>query len=252
MAKLIDIVQFANEYLDSARFSDYCPNGLQVQGIEEVKKIVSGVSCSLEFFSKAKDSGADLVLVHHGLIWGSQPLTITGNFGKRISYLIQNDISLLAYHLPLDAHNIVGNNQQVANRLNLTDREEFALYKGKNIGVIGYLEEAVDWNSFLETTSKVFISKPISYNFGAETIKKVAVVTGGAAGQIMDASDSDCDVFITGEVSESTLHLSKEEKINFIAAGHYNTEKFGVQALGDLLSNEMNIEHEFIDIPNAV
>lgn len=252
MANLKDIVQFSNEYLDSMRFADYCPNGLQVEGKGEVKKIVSGVSCSLEFFSKAQDANADLLLVHHGLIWGSHPQTLTGNFGKRISYLMKNDLSLLAYHLPLDAHPIVGNNHRVADRLNLVNREEFALYKGKNIGVIGYLEESVDSDDFLDNVSKIFMTNPLYYDFGSDEIKKVAVVTGGAAGQIMDASESDCDVFITGEVSESTLHLAQEEEINFIAAGHYNTEKFGVQALGDLLAKEMNIEHEFIDVPNAV
>ncbi len=252
MAKLKAILSFANDLLKSDQFTDYCPNGLQVEGKSDVTHITTGVSASVELFQRAKDIQADLVLVHHGIIWGSNPQTITGNFKKRIEALLCQNISLLAYHLPLDAHEELGNNALIADLFKLKNRESFAKYKGRDIGVIGYLDESTSVNDFEERIKITFQCNPISYHYGSDKVQKVAVVSGGAPECIIEAAERTCDVYITGEVAESTLHLAKEERMNFIAAGHYNTEKYGVQALGNRIAKEFNIKHTFIDIPNSI
>ncbi|MDH4127593.1 MAG: Nif3-like dinuclear metal center hexameric protein [Spirochaetota bacterium] len=252
MSKLKDIVSFINEYLKVDQFQDYCPNGLQVEGNNQVNHIVSGVSASYELFEKAHKIDGDLILVHHGLIWGNNPITITGNFKRRLKILLDHSISLIAYHLPLDAHEEVGNNAIIAKQLELVDTKTFAKYKGRDIGVTGFLKNELSLIDIENIVKSLFNANLTSYPFGNSTIKKIAVVSGGASEQLIAASERECDLFLTGEVSESTMHLAKEEKINFIAAGHYNTEKLGVQAISERVAKEFNIKHTFIDIPNTV
>ncbi len=252
MASLSEIISYTNQYLNTGRFKDYCPNGLQIEGKEDVQTIVSGVSASIELFQRAHEREADLILVHHGILWSNQSLVISGSFKKRIKYLLTHEISLLAYHLPLDAHEGVGNNAVVAKRLGLKDLEGFANYKGNEIGYIGHLDEAISYKDFADRVESVFQNQLASYPFGKKKIQRVGIVTGGAEELIMSAVEKNCDLYITGEVGEPTLHLAKEEEINFIAAGHYNTEKFGVQALGEQIAREMKVKHLFIDVPNAV
>ncbi|GMT50354.1 MAG: GTP cyclohydrolase 1 type 2 [bacterium] len=252
MASLSEVVSYTNQYLNVDQYRDYCPNGLQVEGKSDVQTIISGVSASYELFQKAHEHGADLILVHHGILWGNEPIVLSGSFKRRIKYLLTHEMTLLAYHLPLDAHKEVGNNAMVAKHLGLKDLESFANYKANEIGFIGHLDEAISYKDFTGIVESVFQSKLVSYPFGKKKIQRVGIVTGGAEELIMSAIEKNCDLYITGEVGEPTLHLAKEEEINFIAAGHYNTEKFGVQALGQQIAREMNVKHLFIDVPNAV
>jgi len=252
MAKLTEILSFTYEYLKCDRFNDYCPNGLQVEGTDIVNHLITGVSASVELFERAIDRGGDAILVHHGILWGSEQKIISGSYKKRINLLLKSNLSLLAYHLPLDAHEEVGNNISIANKLQLHDLSTFAEYKGQDIGYVGFLQKAKPFNQIYDQLQSIVKNDLIAYSFGSSDIKKIGIVTGGAADLLEAAVDEECDLFITGEVSEPTFHLAKEEKINFIAAGHYHTEKFGVQALGEKIANEFNIKQTFIDIPNAV
>ncbi len=252
MTTLKNILSFTNQYLQIDRFRDYCPNGLQVEGKQDINHIITGVSSSIELFQKAQEENGDLILVHHGLLWANKPAVIMGSFKRRIEFLLQYQLSLLAYHLPLDAHEEVGNNAILAGLFELQDIKSFAEYKGRKIGYIGTLAKETAFNSFLEKVKSVCQNELIYYPYGNPQVKRIGIVSGGAAAELQQAVDAECDVFITGEVNESTMHFAKEEGIHFIAGGHYNTEKFGIQRLGEKLAAEFNLKHSFIDIANPV
>ncbi len=175
---LKDILSFTNEYLDIKSFKDYCPNGLQVEGSNNVEYISSGVSSSLELFEKASYLGSNLVLTHHGLLWGSVAQIISGPFKKRIEFLLKNGISLLAYHLPLDAHKIVGNNSLIASSLELKDIKPFAEYYGNNIGYIGNLDYSIPFYVFLKKVNKLFNSESIYYPLESQRLKELELFQG--------------------------------------------------------------------------
>ncbi len=248
MTELQKITGYLDDYLDLKSFKDYSQNGLQVSGKKIVKRIVGLVDASLDGFVAAADANADMIIVHHGLLWG-KPLALTGIFYERIKILIDENISLYAAHLPLDAHNEIGNNTQLAQILNAAITDRFAEYGGKPIGCIAQyknerlLTEVInDLDENLKTQTRVF-------DFGAEKIKTVAIVSGAACDALPEAAARDVDLFITGEPRLSAFHEAREFNINVAFAGHYATECVGIQALMNHLPTLFDVETMFIDVP---
>lgn len=248
-----DIVQFLNTYLQSDTFRDYCPNGMQVIGKPAVARIALGVSANLEFFRMALAGNADLLLVHHGLFWDNMPREIGAMMKARLKILFDYDMTLLGYHLPLDAHPEVGNNALWLKQLGFTlEGVTLGTSRGKAIGAIGVAPARQTIYDLVEQITKIAGAAPRVYAYGPQTVRRLGVVTGGGEGYLLEAIARGCDTFLTGEVGEPTEGIAREEGINFIAAGHYNSEKIGVQALGELLQLQFDIETFFADVPNAV
>lgn len=250
MIETATLISYVNELLQINRFRDYCPNGLQVEGRKTVSRIVSGVTASQALIDRAVNESADLLLVHHGYFWKNEDACITGMKRNRIARLLQHDINLAAYHLPLDAHNVFGNGAQLAKVLgitvtgNLTDDAELVFY--------GELPLPMNVNELSEHISNRLGREPFAIDARSQPIKTIAWCTGGAQGYIDHAVRANADAFITGEVSEQTYHVAMEMRIDFFAAGHHATERYGVQALGEHLAEKFGIEHIFIDVPNPV
>ena len=247
--ELKQLVNYTRQILQVERFTDYCPNGLQVEGKSDVNKIVTGVSASMDFLEAAKSAGADAVLVHHGYFWKSEDDCIVGLKRNRIKFLLDNEISLLAYHLPLDAHPELGNNVQLGKVLGLNVKA----YSG-NQGLIAQaaLGEPQTLGQVAQHIASQLGRAPLVIGDLTQSIKSLAWCTGGAQGYITDAIDLGVDLFISGEISEQTVHLARESGVAYIAAGHHATERYGVKALGEHLASEFALVHEFVDIDNPV
>ncbi len=250
--KLKDLISYTDSLLKVDDFRDHSPNGLQVEGNEAIEKIVTGVSASLELFNYAVKESADLILVHHGMFWDSDSRVIQGSVKQRLSLLLKNNISLVGYHLPLDAHPVYGNNAQIIKKLNLMKRKPFGIYEGKRIGFIGYTKRKENINAFIKKIKQTIDNDILTLKFGNNTINKVAVCSGAAPELVKEAIKNKADVFLTGEATEWVYHLCKEEKIHYIAAGHHATERFGIQALGNHLQKKFKIKLKFIDLPNSI
>jgi len=229
MADLQKIVSFTNEFLGIDSIKDYCPNGLQVEGKREVGHIVTGVSACMELFNLAADIGAEAVLVHHGMFWDSDPRPVKGSVKARLKFLLDNDMSLIGYHLPLDRHPEVGNNIRMVKSLDLSSPKPFGMYGGQPIGFMGNTRKAEPIGGFVKRIEEVTNRKSTHHDFGPAVINVVAVCTGSAPGLVREAIDVGADMFITGEQTEWVYHLCKEEKIHYVAAGHHATERFGVE-----------------------
>ncbi len=242
------IVHYLNRYLEIDRIKDYGPNGLQVSGKNEVGKIVLGVSASLELFQEAVKRNADTIIVHHGLFWETGRGRIDKVMKERLKILFDNDITLLAYHLPLDKHPKVGNNTQILKRLELKFIKQFGEHDKQYIGAIGELKNAVTFEEFVKRIDKVLDTNSLAFNYGPKVVKTVGIVSGGGGGWIVEAAGENVDVFVTGEPKEFAQHFAKDGKVNMIVAGHYKTERFGIQALGELLKRKFNVKTEFIDV----
>lgn len=250
--KLFDLMSYLDSLLEVNNFKDHCPNGLQVEGDSTVKKIVTGVSASIELFNHAVKEKANLILVHHGMLWDSDSRVVQGSFKKRLLLLLKNNISLMGYHLPLDAHPVYGNNAQLIKKLHLIKREPFGLYDGRTIGFTGYTKTKEDIDNFEKKIKLVIDPDILILKFGSKLINKVAVCSGGAPGLVKEAIKKKADVFLTGEATEWVYHTCKEDRIHFIAAGHHATERFGIRALGDHLHKKFKIKVKFIDLPNPI
>ena len=248
---LTTLVEEADRYLGSGKIQDYCPNGLQVEGRPQVTRIVSGVTASQALLDAAVEAGADLVLVHHGYFWKGENPCITGMKQRRLKTLLKHDISLLAYHLPLDLHPEVGNNVQLARQLDITVEGPLDPSNPRVVGLVGSLAEPVSARDFARRVSDVMGREPLLIE-GEEVIRRVGWCTGGGQGYIDQAIEAGVDLFISGEASEQTYHSARENGVSFIAAGHHATERYGVQALGDYLARRFALEHLFIDCPNLV
>lgn len=250
MVKCDEVLSFWNTYLDSASIPDASRNGLQVQGPENVRKIVFGVSASLALFEAAAQAGADLVCVHHGLLWGhEQP--ITGLFGKRVQFLMQHNMGLAAYHLPLDKHPKIGHNACLMRALKATHVTPFADYHGVTIGYAGQLS-SIPLEKVV-TTLKTFAHTQASVlAFGPQKIKRVGIVSGGAYSMLPQAIDQKLDLYVTGVLDEPAYEWCREGKINCIALGHYHSEKCGIEALCKLTAQKFNVKTQFIDIENPL
>lgn len=245
------LVQYCHTLLDVPAFKDYCPNGLQVEGKSEIKKIVAGVTACQALLDAAVAADADLILVHHGYFWRSESPTVTGMKKRRLQTLLMNNINLLAYHLPLDAHSQLGNNVQLAQRLSLTLEPVSSTEKDALVRC-GELAEPRDAQALSELLEVILGRKPLHIKGIDRPIKKLGLCTGAAQGYIEQALAQGCDAFISGEISESTVHIARELGIDYFAAGHHATERYGVQALGEHLAQAFDLEYEFIDIDNPV
>lgn len=243
------LLDYCQERLHVDAFEDYCPNGLQVEGKGEVAKIVTGVTASLALIQAAVDVGADALLVHHGYFWNNEPAPIVGMKGARIRLLLQHEINLLVYHLPLDAHPELGNNIKLGELIGCASCAPVAA-GGLLWG--GELDQPVSANRLAAILGSRLGREPLQVSGGEHPVRRLAWCTGGAQGMIEQAADLGFDAFITGEVSESTVHIARERGIHFYAAGHHATERYGVQALGEELAGKFDLEHAFIDIPNPV
>lgn len=252
MIKLIQLLSYLDSLLDVKNFKDHSPIGLQVEGSSTVNKIITGVSASLELFDHAVKEKADLVLVHHGMFWDSDSRVVKGVVKERLSLLLRNNISLVGYHLPLDAHSVYGNNAELIKNLNLIKREPFGMYEGKSIGFIGYTKTKEKIDSFEKKLKRIIDPDILMLKFGNNLINKIAICSGGAPELVKEAIEKKADVFLTGEATEWVYHLCQEEKIHYVAAGHYATERFGVQALGNHLRKKFKIKVKFIDLPNSI
>jgi dinuclear metal center YbgI/SA1388 family protein len=283
-APLAEIVLELDGLLQPERFQDYCPNGLQVPGAELVSTLATGVSANLEFFERARAEGAELVLAHHGLFWGaSAPGPIDAALKRRLEILFEANMSLLAYHLPLDAHLEVGNNALLARALGAEKLEPFALHAGQPIGVLAHfhagedlhgksLEEGLPVASppatrlpaeglpaeglpapeLFARIQKVTAREPLVFDAGPARVRRLAIVTGAGANYLADAIATGADAFLTGEPAERVMSHAREAHVHFIAAGHYATETFGVKRLGEHLSEHFGLRHVFIDVANPI
>ena len=250
MAKREDIVRFLNEYLHVAEIADSSLNGLQVQGRERVQKIVFGVSANMELFKKAAAMHADMIVVHHGLLWGQQQ-AITGVFCRRVGFLLENQISLLGYHLPLDKHPQIGHNALLLNTLNAKKVRPFAAYHGQEIGYYGQIETTA-LSAVVRSLEKTCATKATVLPFGVKKVHSVGIVSGGGWSMLPDAIALGLDVFVTGALDEPVQELCREGKINCVGLGHYNSEKIGVRALMKLIQKQFDVETQFIDIKNPI
>jgi dinuclear metal center YbgI/SA1388 family protein len=249
---LRELTQHANQLLDIGRFQDYCPNGLQVEGRSEVQLLVSGVTASLGLIDAAIDAGADAILVHHGYFWKGEDPRITGMKRQRLQRLLGSDISLLAYHLPLDAHAELGNNAQLARVLGLQSAGTFGVEEGLQLGHYGSLEQVMSGESLAQHIEQCLGRAPLHIPAAGKSIRTVGWCTGAAQSYIEAAVAQGLDAFISGEISEPTVHIARECGIHYFAAGHHATERFGVQALGEYLATTFGLRHRFIDIDNPV
>jgi dinuclear metal center YbgI/SA1388 family protein len=252
-ATLADILREVDGLLQPERFEDYCPNGLQVPGRDEVTTIASGVSAHLELFELAAAEQADLLLVHHGLFWGSGPGPIDASLKRRLRVLFEADISLAAYHLPLDAHLELGNNALLARALGAQDLAPFALHRGEPIGVLaGVSGGALAAAELVERVREATSREPLVLNGGPARVARLAIVSGAGADYLGEAAAAGAQAFITGEPAERSMAQARELGLHFIAAGHYATETFGVQRLGERLAERFQLRHVFLDVPNPV
>jgi len=245
------LITFLNEYLklnDYARI-DRSLNGLQVAGEEkDIQQIAFAVDACQETIDRAIASGADMLIVHHGLFWG-EPLALTASHGRRVNAMMTHHLDLFAAHLPLDAHMEVGNNVVMAQMLKLTNIQPFAYYKGKSIGVSGELSEALS----LDKIAKVLhFTHPVALDFAGRPLRKIAIVSGEGADDVFDAKEQGFDLLITGETLHRTYHYCEEEKISMLCGGHYETEVYGVKALALLLLNKFQLQVGFIDVPTGL
>jgi dinuclear metal center YbgI/SA1388 family protein len=252
MANLKDLVEYTNTLLGIAGFRDYCPNGLQVEGRQEVVRLVSGVTASMALIEAAIEARADALLVHHGYFWKGEDACITGMKQRRLRRLLGADISLLAYHLPLDAHARLGNNTQLARVLGLEPEGSFGSEPDLQLGQYGHLSPALDGAALAAHLEQRLGRAPQHIPGSAERIETVGWCTGAAQSWIEAAAARGLDAFISGEISEQTVHVVRETGIHYFAAGHHATERYGVRALGQHLAEHFDLVHEFVDITNPV
>ena len=233
-------------------FKDYAPNGLQVEGRTTIKKIVSGVTACEDLLDRAIEAQADAILVHHGYFWRGENPCIVGMKKRRLRKLLLNDISLIGYHLPLDAHPTMGNNAELARLLDIKVTGGLDPNSSHPIGNVGTLKASMSLPDLEQHIQHVLRQKPLIIEGHQRPVKTLAWCTGGAQDYIEQAIDQGVDAYISGEISERTVHIARESGIHYIAAGHHATERYGIQALGSWLATNHDIEHQFIDIPNPV
>lgn len=239
------IVDFCMEYLQTDSFEDYCFNGLQIEGAEKVSKIITGVSLSKKLIKEAASRQAQMILVHHGIFGNDipSPLRLKGVMKERVKMVLENDMNLVGFHLPLDAHPIIGNNISLAKILGLKKTKPF------DIGFIGELDRDIDFDKFKVVVDRKLNTNSFVLPFGNKKIGKVAIVSGGSSSRFEEAFSGGADVLVCGDIREEVVRKAEEIGINIINAGHYNTEKEGVRNLGELLKKKFKIDVEFVDIP---
>lgn len=253
-APTADILAELDRLLDPVRFEDYGPNGLQVPGAAQVEIVATGVSANLELFERAAAERAQLLIVHHGLFWGTSSGPIDPALKHRLKILFDADIGLAAYHLPLDAHPELGNNALIGKALGAESLEPFAAHRGEPIGFIATLPSSsgMPAQDLFTRVRELTARDPLIFDAGPTTIRRLAIVSGGGADYIADAIAAGADGLLTGEPVERVMATAREAGIHFIAAGHYATETFGVKALGEHVAERFGVRHVFIDVPNPI
>ncbi len=247
MAPRDEIIAFADELLDIGSFRDYGPMGMQVVGAGEVTTVVCAVSSSRELFERAAVAGAELVLVHHGLFWDNEPRVVDVRMKGRLRVLFDADITLAAYHLALDAHPEIGNNVLLARELGLTVERAFTA-----IGVGGRFADPPTITELAERVARVVDREPLVFADGPKLIERAAVITGGGARHLTEAAAEGYDVLVTGEAAEPAMMAARELGIHFVAAGHYATERLGIQALAARIGDRFGVPWEFVELENPV
>jgi dinuclear metal center YbgI/SA1388 family protein len=253
-APVLDIVAELDALLQPQRFQDYCPNGLQVPGPTEAQTIATGVSASAELFELAAHERADLLLVHHGLLWGTGLGPIDAQLKRRLQLLFDADIALAAYHLPLDAHPELGNNALIATTLGAERLDEpFALHHGEPVGCLArFPADGLPASELIARIRILTLREPLVFDAGPPQIRTLAIVSGAGSDYIADAAGAGADALLTGEPAERVMSQARELGVHLIAAGHYATETLGVRALGERLAERFGLRHVFVDVPNPV
>ncbi len=243
------LVNYLEELLEPAKFRDYCPNGLQVEGRAEIRRLVAGVTASQALLDAALSSGADTVLVHHGYFWKGEDGRVTGIRKQRLGTLLRHDINLLAYHLPLDAHPELGNNAQLAAALDWQPEGRFGEQDIGWLGRAGQEERLADLGA---RVARQLGRQPLVIGDGERPVRRAAWCSGGAQGYFEQAIALGVDVYLSGEISEQTVHLARESGVAYVAAGHHATECGGVRALAAHLAEQCGLACEFVDVDNPV
>ena len=246
-----ELVTYLDTYLQIEAIEDTSNNGLQVEGPEEVTRLAFAVDAGLAAFEEARAAGAQMIVVHHGLFW-SKPLMVVGIHRHRVQVLLEAGLSLYACHLPLDFHSEVGNNATLARWLALEESAPFGEYKGHPAGIAGNLNEKLPLDRFVAQVEHS-LGEPVIqvWPFGAESIQRVGIVSGGAGFLVGEAAKAKVDVFLTGEMNHSIYHEAKELRMNVIYGGHYATETAGLKSLADHLSTRFRLETVFLDLPTG-
>jgi len=253
-ADLIELSEYLQQCLQPERFEDYCPNGLQVEGRPRVTRLATGVTACQRFLDEAIYWGADAVLVHHGYFWRGEAPQIVGMKRRRLAALLANDVSLFAYHLPLDAHPQLGNNACLGRLMGFepASQEPLQPQSSSGVGNVGNLPQAVPVGYLVDKLTQITGRKPLHVGEPDALVRSVAWCTGAAQDYISAAVTAGADLFVTEEVSEQAVHIAREEGIQFIAAGHHATERYGVQAVGEQVAAHFSLQHRFFDVDNPV
>jgi len=244
--------QYLDRFLNVQSIRDYCPNGVQVEGAPVINKVVGGVTASQALIDKAIELDADAILVHHGYFWKGEREAITGLKKARIKSLLMHDISLFAYHLPVDVHHTLGNNAQLGKLLGFKTTGGLEPDNKYSVGLVGELEVPQTLASLVDHVGEVLGRTAMSIGDSDKLIRRIAWCTGGAQSMIEKAVDLDVDAYLSGEISEPTVHIARETGVAYISAGHHATERYGIKALGEHLAEQYDLEFEFIDIDNPV
>lgn len=248
-----ELADYLEQLLNVSSFKDYCPNGLQIEGRRLIKRLITGVTANLALLDAAIALQADAIIVHHGYFWRNEPATLTGMRHQRVKRLLINDINLFAFHLPLDAHPALGNNVQLGQRLGLTIHAHFG---AQDLAVYCDLPVPIKLTELIERVDQT-LHRPAQV-FGVSdpkeqpALQRVAWCSGAAQNYFESAIMAGCDVFLSGEVSEQTVHIATESGVPYLAIGHHASERYGVQALGEHLAQKFGLEHQFIEIANPV
>jgi len=249
------IIAALDAILQPDTYRDACPNGMQVYGCDQVGKLATCASVSVKFFEEARDAGAQLLLVHHGLFWEGASRVVDPLMARRLKVLLDAELNLAGYHLPIDAHHELGNNAQLAGLLGLRQLDfGFGHYKGMPIGCSGNLAEPVGLREFVDVAGKKLDSETVVVDAGPTQVGRVGVVSGGAGDipLLMEAVAAGCDTFVTGVIFEQSVAVAREVGLNVVALGHYNSEKLGVRAVGERIAKELGVEVIHMDVPNPV
>lgn len=247
-----EIIRFCDELLASESFEDYGPNGIQVPGRAEVRTVVTGVSAHLELIERAVDVDADLLLAHHGLLWNSQPRALSEPMAARLRAALTAELTIAAYHLPLDAHHEIGNNALLCAALGFEAGEGFAQAGGQQIGVVGTAPEPMPAADLSARISELLDREPLLLGAGPDLVETLGIVSGGGAAYLSEAAALGLDAMLTGEPTEHVTADAREAGLHFYAAGHHATERLGIRRLGERISERFGVRHEFIDVPNPV
>jgi dinuclear metal center YbgI/SA1388 family protein len=255
--RLNDVVAYLDETLEVASFRDYGPNGLQVEGALEVDTVVTGVSANMALFERARDANADLIVVHHGMVWGGGIERVVGTVARRLRFLLDNGISLAAYHLPLDKHPRLGNNVGLCDALGLSaDRVEFGEIRGHMLGMAGSWPSPIPRADALSRISQAVLggAEPtFVFPHGPDPVRTVGVCTGAASDLLEAASAAGCDLYLTGELAERSAGIAEELQITLVGGGHHRTEVFGAQRIvGELQFKFPGLNVQFVDVPSPL